>query len=280
MLRVRTMEATGRGGTKRMWLSVIALSSIVPAAAQAFRERAGRDAVFWATLAAAVAGPLAWIVVHNASAWQTGLASTLWVTIAASFALFAVVAVRFTQAWRLVPLLAGYMLLLGLGAVVWQDVPGEPLQATAGERGWVTVHIVLGVVTYGLVTIAAVAAFAAFQQERAVKRKQPSALTRHLPSIADCERLQLTLLQAGWSVLGVGLLTGMALQWEESRLWLPLSHKVVLTLTAFAVIGLLLAAQRWAGVRGRRAARFVLLGYLLLTLGYPGVKFVSDVLIG
>ena len=30
---------------------------------------------------------------------------------------------------------------------------------------------------------------------------------------------------------------------------------------------------------GRRAARYVLVAYLLLTLGYPGVKFVTDVLL-
>ncbi|MFO1113605.1 MAG: cytochrome c biogenesis protein CcsA [Rhodospirillales bacterium] len=263
-----------------MWLSVIALISIVPAVAQAFREEARRDRVFWGTLLTAVAGPLAWILVHNAAAWQTGLAATLWVTIATSLAMFALIALIFPQAWRLGPLLAGYMLLLGLGAVVWHDRPGEPLQATAGERGWVSIHIALGVVTYGLVTVAAVSAFAAFQQERALKRKQPTALTRHLPSIALCESLQLSLLQTGWLVLGVGLLTGMALQWEESGQWLPFNHKVVLTLAAFAVIGALLAAQRWAGVRGRLAARIVLLGYLLLTLGYAGVKFVSEVLMG
>jgi ABC-type uncharacterized transport system permease subunit len=34
------------------------------------------------------------------------------------------------------------------------------------------------------------------------------------------------------------------------------------------------------GVRGRQSARYVLLAYLLLTLGFPGVKFVTDVLIG
>ena len=78
----------------------------------------------------------------------------------------------------------------------------------------------------------------------------------------------------------VGLATGMALQYEETGQVLPLNHKTVLTLAAFVVIGALLIAQRRAGVRGRRAARLVLLGYLLLTLGYPGVKFVSEVLIG
>jgi ABC-type uncharacterized transport system permease subunit len=32
-------------------------------------------------------------------------------------------------------------------------------------------------------------------------------------------------------------------------------------------------------VRGRQAARFVLLAYLLVTLAYPGVKFVRDVIL-
>jgi ABC-type uncharacterized transport system permease subunit len=263
-----------------MWLSFIALTTIFPAVFQAFRETASRDAVFWGTLAVGIAGPLAWVSVHNAPAWQTGLAATLWVTIAATMALYAVVAGVFRQAWRLSPLLAGYMLLLGLGAVIWQNASGETLQAGAGDRAWVNVHIATGVVTYGLVTIAAVAAFAAFLQERTLKRKRPSALTRHLPSIADCENLQLALLQYGETVLAVGLATGMALQYRESGQFLPVNHKTVLTLAAFVVIGALLIAQQWTGVRGRRAARLVLLGYLLLTLGYPGVKFVTEVLIG
>ena len=41
----------------------------------------------------------------------------------------------------------------------------------------------------------------------------------------------------------------------------------------------LLIADRRTGVRGRRAARYVLLAYLLLTLAYPGVKFVTDVVL-
>jgi ABC-type uncharacterized transport system permease subunit len=263
-----------------MWLSVIALTTIFPAVFQAFRDKASRDAVFWGTLAVAIAGPWAWVAVHNAPAWQTGLAATLWVTIAATMVLYAVVASVFRQAWRLSPLLAGYMLLLGLGAIIWDNTGGEPLQAAAGDRAWASVHISTGVVTYGLVTIAAVAAFAAFLQEGILKSKRPSALTRLLPSIADCENLQLALLCYGEMVLAVGLATGMALQYRESGHFLLVNHKTVLTLAAFIVIGGLLIAQSRAGVRGRRAARLVLLGYLLLTLGYPGVKFVAEVLIG
>jgi ABC-type uncharacterized transport system permease subunit len=263
-----------------MWLSFVALTTISAAVAQAFRDRAARDGVFWGALALAVAGPVAQVAVHLTPTWQTGLAATLWMTITATMTLYAVVAAIFRQAWRLSSLVAGYMLLLGCGAVAWQNTGGDPLQAGAGERTWVSLHIATGVVTYGLVTIAAVAAFAAFLQERTLKRKRPTALSRQLPSIADCERLQLTLLQYGEAVLAIGLATGMALQYRENGQLLPFNHKTVLTLAAFVVIGALLMAHRWAGVRGKRAARLALLGYLLLTLGYPGVKFVTEVLIG
>lgn len=46
------------------------------------------------------------------------------------------------------------------------------------------------------------------------------------------------------------------------------------------MIGVLLAAYRFVGIRGRAAARIVLVAWLLLTLAYPGVKFVTEVLIG
>jgi ABC-type uncharacterized transport system permease subunit len=58
-----------------------------------------------------------------------------------------------------------------------------------------------------------------------------------------------------------------------------LSHKTLLAVLAFLVIGLLLLLHYRSGLRGRRAARVVLVAYLLLTLAYPGVKFVTDVLL-
>ena len=79
-------------------------------------------------------------------------------------------------------------------------------------------------------------------------------------------------------MLAIGLATGMALQYGETGKLLIIDHKTILTITAFVVIGGLLAAHFKTGLRGRQAARIVLLAYLLLTLGYPGVKFVTDVI--
>jgi ABC-type uncharacterized transport system permease subunit len=104
-------------------------------------------------------------------------------------------------------------------------------------------------------------------------------LTRLLPSVADCEWLLVRLLVLGEIVLAMGLVSGMALQYGETGTLLVLDHKTILTITTFVVIGGLLIAHFKTGLRGRKAARIVLLAYLLLTLGYPGIKFVTDVIL-
>lgn len=260
--------------------SLLALSALVPAALVPYRANHKGDGVLWTALIVTVAGPAAWTLVQMSGTWRTGLSSALWVTITATAAVFLATAVTARPAWRLTPLMAPVLLVLGVIAVIWQQAPAQhPLSASA-PSGWIQVHIAVSVLTYALVTIAAVAAFGAFLQERALKRKQTTRLTRLLPPVLDCEDLSVRLLFLGEAVLAAGLATGMAVQFRESGTLLVADHKTILSLTAFAVIGGLLIANRVSGVRGRRAARLVLLGYLLLTLGYPGVKFVTDVLIG
>ncbi|MBC8268255.1 MAG: cytochrome c biogenesis protein CcsA [Rhodospirillaceae bacterium] len=266
-------------------ISLSAFAALLPSAFVALRRRdvgrgdEGRDGTFWLTLAVAVSGPLVWVIVKMSGAWQTGLSTTLWVTIAASMMIFAVLTVLNDKAWRLTPLLVPYMAVLAVFAIIWQQAPvAHPLINKPG--GWVEAHILVSVATYALVTIAAVAALAAFLQERGLKAKQPTSLTRILPSVAESESLLVRLLIIGEVVLGLGLVTGMATHYQETGHFIAWDHKAILSLTAFVVIGGLLSAHFISGVRGRRVTRIVLLAYLLLTLGYPGVKFVTDVLIG
>ncbi len=254
-----------------------ALLALVPACIVGWRRQSAPDVLYWLVLAVGIAGPLAWVVVQDAGAWRPGFSTTLWVIIAASLAVFAAAAARLPQAWRLLPLLAPYLLIVGGLATIWYHAPRAAL-TTVAPTAWVHAHILVSVVTYGLLTVAAVAELAAFFQERALKRKHPTALTRRLPAVTDCEALAVRLLVIGEIILALGLMTGMAMQYAESGALLTFDHKTVLTIAAFLVIGILLVAHFRSGVRGRVAARFVLVAYLLLTLGYPGVKFVTDVL--
>jgi len=261
-----------------MVLGLTALISLVPASLLPYRRGTGRrDAVFWALLAAAVVGPVCVSLVQLVDAWNTGLSMALWISIAASMVIFAGLCVMAREAWRLTPILLPYLCLLAILAVIWAQVPAEQALDVAFE-GWLVVHIATAVVTYALATLAAVAAAAVFLQERALKRKQTG--MAGLPSIVDGELLQVGLLVAGEVVLGAGILTGMALGYLMTGSLLPFDHKTILSLLAFLVIGLLLLVHFRTGLRGQRAARVVLLAYLLITLAYPGVKFVTDVLIG
>lgn len=261
-------------------LSLTALLALVPASVLPYRRpEAGRDLVFWSLLAVAVAGPVAYSLVQLSGAWQSGLASALWVSTAASAALFAAIAALSREAWRLSALLLPYLCLLAGLAIIWSGAPAKA--GIGGASGaWLAIHIAVSVATYALCTLAAVASFAVVLQERALKRKQAGLLARLLPPIADAERLELRLLIAAEVILGAGIATGMALQYLADGRLLAFGHKTVLTLLAFLTIGLLLALHAKSGLRGRRAARLVLLAYLLLTLAYPGVKLVTDVLIG
>ena len=123
------------------------------------------------------------------------------------------------------------------------------------------------------------AGLAAFLQERALKRKRPGTLTRMLPPMAESERLQVRLLAASEAVLGLGLISGMSVLYFAHGTLIRLDHKTLLSFATFIVIGLLLIAHARVGMRGRQAARIVLLAYLMMTLAYPGVKFVSSVLV-
>ncbi|MPY68495.1 MAG: hypothetical protein GEU92_00245 [Alphaproteobacteria bacterium] len=259
--------------------SLAALAALVPATVSALRAGGQRDALFWLLLAVAIAGPLAWVWTQFAEGWRTGFAPALWTTMVTTLAVFAAVAATSREGWRLAALLFPYLLLIGLGALVWQDRPERELVA-GGPTAWIGVHIAFSLLTYATLTLCAIAGLAAFLQERAIKAKRPDGgLARLLPSLSAAETLELKLLGLTTGILALGVTTGMAVEYLESGRLMALGHKTLFSLATLAVLALLLLARRVSGMRGRRAARIVLLAYLLLTLGYPGVKFVTDVIV-
>lgn len=258
---------------------IAALLALVPAL---FFGRPGQDTrsrtVFWLSLAAAAIGPGSFAALQLAGGWRTGLGHALWLAIAASATLFVLVAARVEAARRLAPLLAGYLLLVGILAMAWLHVPSRPLRAPDWSA-WLLLHVAVAVVAYALVTLAAVAGIAITLQERALRLKAPTRFTRSLPAIAEGEGLQFGLLAAAEALLGLTVVSGIVVNRILGHGWLGIDHKTVLSLLAFALIGGLLLLHLRLGISGRRAARLGLGAYLLLTLAYPGVKLVTDVLI-
>src|ERR1700722_13033436 len=146
-------------------LNLAALATLLPATAIGWRPR-GRDSLFYALLAIAVAGPSWWIALQLADQWRTGFADALWLSIAATMALFLVLAIVTQHAWRLTALLMPLLVLLGIFGILWRGSPERPIAGTV-PAGWLDAHILFALVTYALITLAAVASVAVFLQERA-----------------------------------------------------------------------------------------------------------------
>jgi ABC-type uncharacterized transport system permease subunit len=255
--------------------SIIAILAVIPTLLQSRRAAGGAS---WPLLLVAAAGlvlPAIQLLGDNEFA---GLGGALTISNAATILLFVICAALWPAVRNLAGLLLPYCLIVALlAAVTFLPHPQVPLP---GSRAWLDVHILVSVATYGSATIAAIAALAVFLQERALKRREPGALTAGLPPIAESERIQNMLLWVSAVVLAAGLLTGVGTLHSESGQFFAFTHKTVFAVAAFLVIIAILLVHNLTGLRGRRAARLVLVAYLLLTLAYPGVKFVQDVLIG
>lgn len=265
-------------------LGIAALATLVPAAVLPLRASAstagGRDAAFWILTAVATAGPLGLELALSQQAWHTGFSASLWTIVAATMLVFLVASAVTRNAWRLSGLLLPYLVVLAILALAWMSAPGGQI-SNAAISLWIEVHIVISLLTYGLLTLAAMAAMAVWLKERALRAHQvATGWLDALPSVADAERLQVGLLILAEIVLGLGVATGMASQYGETGTLFRFDHKTVLSLATFVVVGALLLFHAVSGLRGRRAARVVLLAYLLITLAFPGVKFVTDVMLG
>ena len=163
--------------------------------------------------------------------------------------------------------------------VLWADA-GRGYEATQPYlTGWLAAHISAAVLSYGFVTIGAIAGLGIIMRERGLNRRTRGRLTDRLPSIAVAETTEIIGLTAAEIVLGIGIVFGIAAEYTTTGAFFQITHKTLFSITAFAVIGGLLILHLRTGLRGRLAARIGLSAYLLVSLGYPGVKFVGEILL-
>lgn len=260
-------------------MSLAALVALVPVAILPYRRPAARpDGLFWSLLLVALLGAASYSFAASGDGWNSSFSQALWLSITCALVLFLLLALLTPQAWRLAALLCPYLVLMGLLATAWGGAAATGPVAPPGA--WLQFHILVSLLTYGFCTLAAMAAASVFFQERALKRKASGLLSQVLPSIADGESMEFRLLAASEIILLLGVVSGLAERYVIGQPFLALDHKSIFSLLAFGFIGVLLLLQAHRGLRGRQAARWVLIAYLLLALAYPGVKFVSDVILG
>jgi len=259
-------------------LSAFALLVIAAIAAWRMPVKMSRSAyrLAFAALCASIAGL---IVALRTNGWDANLGFTLRISAAATLLAYIAIGLGSIRVRQLGVLLMPYLLILSLLALVIGLLTPPQSASPVGPIVWYDAHIVFALATYALLTLAALAGLSCLLQEAALKRKSTGGAAARLPSVNDAEQGEIRLLAAAEIVLGIGIATGMAVAWFKAQDPLPFDHKSVLAIAAFVLIGALLIARARSGYRGKRAARLVMMAWLLLTLAYPGVKFVREFLL-
>ena len=174
----------------------------------------------------------------------------------------------------------------GLGVIVFPlaavllaiDVFAAPPTLPSKLDWQINLHVILALIAFSLLTIAALLAILLTLQDRALRnRRLDSILIRSLPPLTLTESLMFRVIAAGFVGLTLTLLSGVL--FVDNLFAQHLVHKTVLSIVAWIVFGILLFGRwRW-GWRGSRAVQLTLAGMVILLLAFFGSKFVLEVIL-
>lgn len=140
-------------------------------------------------------------------------------------------------------------------------------------------HILAAILSYSLLTIAALIAVLMSVADKRLHQHTRNSLATNLPPLLGLESLLFKVLGAGFVLLTATLASGVLFSEEIFHRPFQFNHKNLFTLIAWLVFAALLTGRLLMGWRGRTAVRWTLSGFSLLLLAYAGSKFVLEVLL-
>lgn len=164
--------------------------------------------------------------------------------------------------------------------------PSTHLVDHAGNE-WLRVHLLIALIAYGLITVAALQAMLMTALDRQLHRPVQAEVNRSMldralhsmPPLLVQEVLLFRLIWVGFAILTLTVITGMVVSLRLTGLVLPMDHKTIFTLLSWLTFGGLLLGRYTRGWRGRIALRWTLVGFAFVLLSYTGSRFVLDVLL-
>lgn len=144
--------------------------------------------------------------------------------------------------------------------------------------GWpLKIHVLLSMLAYSLLTLAAVQAILLAVQDHHLRNRHPGGFVRGLPPLQTMESLLFEMIASGFVLLTLALLSGAA--FLQDMFAQHLVHKTVLSTLGWLVFGGLLMGRFRYGWRGRTAIIWTLSGFVILVLAYFGSKAVLELVL-
>ena len=138
---------------------------------------------------------------------------------------------------------------------------------------WVTIHVISTFLGNAAFAVAFAVGVLYLIQEHAIKSKKRGFFYSRLPSLDLLDQMGYTSVALGFPMLTFGIVTGCIyaqIIWGRYWSWDP---KEVWSLITWLIYAALLHERLTAGWRGRRAAYFSILGFVILLFTFLGVNF-------
>ncbi len=169
--------------------------------------------------------------------------------------------------------------VLALLAGRWLNPGHEAISIAHPGFEW---HIVLGIITFSLLSLAFAQSLLILVQEKQLKSHKPpqSGISLiSLPALQSMETLLFQILWLGFVVLSITLALGILVNRSEYGIVLLFNHHIVLTLLTWLAYAILLFGRHFFGWRGRQASIYTIICYSLFLVGYFGPRIVRELII-
>lgn len=141
----------------------------------------------------------------------------------------------------------------------------------------VLLHVMFALLAYALFTVTLVYALVVRAQDRGLKHHKLSAFLLKLPPLQTMEHTQFKLAWISFILLTLAMVVGYTA--ADDFLGQQIAHKMILTLVAWCFFAALFVGHHFWGWRAVMTLRWLVSGYLLLTLGFFGSKIVVELIL-
>jgi len=177
------------------------------------------------------------------------------------------------KVWVLLPVVYA---LAAMNLLLETFVPGQYITHLE-SRPTILVHISLALFAYCTLMVGCLYALQLAYLDYSLKNKRPM-LHPALPPLMVVEKQLFIILSAGALLLALSISTGLL--FIQDILAPGQAHKIVLSIIALIIYGILIWGHYQKGWRGRPVVCATVVGAFLLTLAYFGSRFVQEVLLG
>lgn len=175
--------------------------------------------------------------------------------------------------------LVGFVMAMAAAALGLHGLMRDAMPIPHSDLPVFSAHLLMALTAYSLFTIAALHAVLMAVAEKHLHKPVPPKLVMGLPPLLTLERLLFHLIEAGFILLTLTLVSGVLFAETLFGVAFPFNHKTVFGIASWFIFAGLLVGRRFYGWRGRTAIYWTLAGFFTLLLAYVGVKFVLEVIL-